>query len=85
MFAVYTCPLQIVDTQLVSLPIGSRVLGHAVQEGVPTIWVLGNPNAEHVNVEVMLVATGAEFDVQDWRYIDTFTLNEVTSHIFMRE
>jgi hypothetical protein len=82
---IYKYPLEITDHQLVVLPIGARVLSVKNQDGVPTIWAMHSQDTDIVNVEVMLVGTGNEFELQDWRFIDTVVCDTFVWHVFMRE
>jgi len=82
---IYKYPLAVQELQLIEIPIGSRVLSAQAQGDVPTIWAMHSQEEDKVNVEVRMVATGEEFEVEDWRFIDTVQIGSFVWHVFMRE
>ncbi len=85
MARIYKYGLEAKLLQTVELPIGSQILSIQMQFGRPTIWAMHEQNENKATVEVRLVATGEEFDIENWRYIETVQDGEFVWHIFMRE
>lgn len=82
---IYKYPLEVTDLQLIEIPIGTRVLSVQTQNDIPTIWAMHSQEEDKVNVEVRMVGTGQEFDLEDWRFIDTVQVGMFVWHVFMRE
>ena len=56
---IYKCPLEITDTQTISLPFGYEILTIQAQNDVPCLWVLVNPDTiEKEEVEITFIGTG---------------------------
>jgi hypothetical protein len=63
----------IVDKFLLDLPIGARVLTAQIQNDVPCLWVLVNPNTAKEPRTFYVIGTGHELPVDiALTYISTF-------------
>lgn len=84
---IYKYPLELVSEQTLVLPVGSKVLSVQMQHGVPTVWALHELGSTAAQTEVLvaLTATGEQFHVDNWNYIDTLQNGEHVWHVFMRE
>jgi hypothetical protein len=86
MSRIFKYPLSIESTQVAQLPIGARILTIKEQEGVPTLWAVVDQTELMADVQVKIVATGEEFEIEPWRYITTLVMeNGLVWHVFMCE
>lgn len=87
MNVIYKYPLVVGETQTLSLPIGSVILSVQNQHDTPTMWVLHATDevGQNTDVQVMIVGTGHQFDVDNWRFINTVQCGELVWHVFLRE
>lgn len=59
---VWKFPLASKVEQTLSLPKGARIQHFGLQQSIPTLWVLCDPQQPIEPVEFILVETGTEFD-----------------------
>lgn len=87
MNVIYKYPLAITAEQTLLLPIGAKVLSVQMQGSVPTVWTLQDASNTATTTEVLvaMVATGQEFDIDNWNYVDTLQDGSYVWHVFMRE
>lgn len=86
MSQIFKYPLALEPTQVLQLPIGARILTVKEQNDVPTIWAVVDQTEQLADVQVKIVATGEEFELDPWRYMSTVLMsNGLVWHIFMCE
>lgn len=76
---IYKYPLQVTDLQEVLLPIGAEILTIQVQNEIPCLWALVDPDQikEIVNIEIFGTGHPISYDIGVSRkYISTFQLND---------
>jgi hypothetical protein len=56
------------------MPLGARILCVQLQNDVPTMWALVDPNAELVRRYFYLMVTGGTFDAEGLAYVGTYQL-----------
>jgi hypothetical protein len=84
MQTVYKYPLQITDTQEVSLPFGCDVLTAGLDpQGAPSLWATVDTSQPPIPVTVMVVGTGNPIPSTPQRYISTFTQAGNVWHVFL--
>jgi len=84
---IYKYPLILIDSQAVSLPIGSEILTIQTQEEMIYMWVLINPNENQNEIKhIEFFGTGypISYDMGVSRkYISTFQMyDELVFHAF---
>ena len=68
----------------VMVPFGAEILTVQMQERVPCIWALVNPNAKKVPQEFRIFGTGHDVDVpRNWRYLGTVQNGGLVWHVFV--
>lgn len=86
MSQIFKYPLSLESTQVIQLPIGAKILTVKEQDGVPTVWAIVDQTETLVDVQVKIVATGEQFELEPWRYMNTLVMaNGLVWHIFMCE
>jgi hypothetical protein len=66
----------------IEMPEGARVLCVQVQNGIPMLWALVDPNAEFVTRRFRLMVTGATFSDKGLSYIGTYQIDWFVGHVF---
>lgn len=83
---IYKYPLTFVESQQVSLPVGTKVLTVQLQNGIPTLWAMVNQNSEHFEDKTIeMYGTGwpIENTCVGRNYISTIqTDEELVFHFF---
>ena len=81
---IFKYPLLEVAFQKFYLPIGYEVLKIALQEGIPTMWVLVSTEQSDVEVELNIFMYGSGHPMEkDLTYIDTVLMeNGLVWHFF---
>lgn len=84
---IFKYPLQLQSDQSIELPIGSGVLDCKEQNGVPTLWVIQDVDASGPGTDVLIkiVATGEQFELDNWHYLRTLMIGDLVWHVFVRE
>lgn len=59
--AVWKFPLEIADSQTVTMPRASSIISAQAQGDVPTLWALVIPDAPKVKRLIRIIGTGHEF------------------------
>lgn len=79
--------LDTVSNQSLQFPIGSAIIDCKEQNGKLTLWVMQDSETEQPLTDVLfkVVATGEEFELENWHYLRTVMVGEFVWHIFMRE
>ena len=55
---IYKYPIEITDNQIVEMPVGAKILTVQIQNGVPCIWAMVDPEAEKEKVHIRVHGTG---------------------------
>jgi len=66
----------------IQMPRGARVLCVQIQDDVPTIWALVDPNAELEGRHFRLMVTGGAFDADGLTYVGTYQQGWFVGHVF---
>ena len=87
MITIWKFPLTVDKSQVLTLPIGYKILTVKTQNNIPTLWAgLNSSSNEMVNVEIVTHTTGAVINAgQGLEYIDTYMLDdgEFVGHVFV--
>lgn len=81
---IYKYQLETTDEQVIELPQCYQILSVQVQNGVPCMWVLVDPENVADKAKIRIYGTGYPFDLQAWKFIDTYQLNggQLVFHVF---
>lgn len=80
---IWKFPLKVTDTQIVSVPIGGKVLSVDTQGGVICLWIMVDPSAEKENRKFAIIGTGNPMTVVDHqKFIGTVQTPPFVWHIF---
>lgn len=82
---IWKFDLPIQDTPIISMPEGAKILSLQVQEGVPRIWALVNPQNDMKSRFFHIIGTGHNFKESTLgSYVGTFiTAGETfVGHVF---
>lgn len=80
---IYKFPLQLVESQKVSLPSLATVRHIAWQRDTLTMWAEVDPTAYHVEVTVYIVGTGHDIPEGAVTYLGTVPYGEGDSYKFV--
>lgn len=82
---VWKYPLKVNDHQLVAMPVGARPLCVQLQQGVPMLWALVDPEGEIKNRNVYMLGTGAGSleNPDDYKHIGTVQMDGLVWHYFV--
>lgn len=71
----------------VTIPSGAQFLDIQVQKGTPMIWVLVDPTAPKINMNVSIYGTGHPMPDDPGRYIGTFQVQggDLVFHAFVQQ
>lgn len=88
MKVIWKYAVKMQDEQEIEMPKNAKMLTVQVQNDVPCIWALVDPNETKELVKFRIVGTGNEFEdamVMDSRYIGTFQLplHSLVFHLFL--
>lgn len=70
------------------IPINSKILTVKTQYDIPCIWyLLDSEESSNETRDILIVPTGHIFDDTDYKYVDTFLLEDdnLVFHLFERE
>jgi hypothetical protein len=85
MKTIWKYPLSMMDKQVISLPVGSKILCAQIQNDTACIWVLVDPENKQIKREIMVFGTGHPVDDSlDLEYIGTFQIASLglVFHVF---
>lgn len=88
MVSVYKYPLEATDRQLVTMPKGAKILSVQVQNCVPYMWVLVNPENATEEVPIRIHSTGQNIpDADRLTYLGTFQMQRygLVFHVFCEQ
>lgn len=78
MHTIWKFPLEVDDSQTITMPKGARILAVQVQHGRPCLWALVDANEDvRETVEIRTHGTGhriPEGDARSYEYIATYQL-----------
>jgi hypothetical protein len=72
---IFKYPLQVIDTQLIEMPKGAKLLAIKVQRDIVCLWVLCNESAELVTRRIGIYGTGHHIQDDFIKHIATFQLD----------
>lgn len=85
---IYKFPLQIADTSIVKMHRDAEILSLQVQNEIPCIWAIVNPEnpLEDYIFDIFGTGQGAELKAGKHRFVGTLQLNSGTCvvHVFYR-
>lgn len=55
---IWKYPLELAEKQTLQTPLGAQILSLQVQRGVPTLWILVDPDSPKVSRTLWMVGTG---------------------------
>lgn len=83
---IHKHPLDVTDSQIIELPIGSKIRDIQLQNGTMCVWSEGPIEFEELSkIEVKIVGTGHHFDIEDFTFIKTVQMDTLVWHVYMRE
>lgn len=88
MKAIYKYPLDIDHFQTLEVPEGAAQLHFGIQEGIPCLWMVVDPEEKKNKYEIAMLGTGWErsndfFD--DYEFIGTIQKDGFVWHFFGKE
>jgi hypothetical protein len=84
---IWKFPLQLIDTQIISMPYAAKILCVQIQNGVPCLWALCNTNDGVADVTIDIFGTGHSImDLFTRTYIGTVQMGGgmLVWHVFER-
>lgn len=83
---IYKFEVPIQDEFVIDLPIGSSILTFQLQNGIPHLWVLLNPDEERIPFYFKIIGTGEECAINNYEseYIGTIQRNGLVWHLFLK-
>ena len=69
---IYKYPLELTPEQQVEMPLEASILTVQVQNNIPCLWALVDPEMPPSRRTIYIRGTGHEFDVKSFKYINTF-------------
>lgn len=84
---IFKYELSIKDSQIIKMPIGSKILSVQVQYEVPCIWALVEPSKDTTNITIEMFGTGHIIDNEesaDRKFMGTIQLGggNLVFHVF---
>jgi hypothetical protein len=70
--------------QIIPMPEDAKILSVQVQDGIPQLWALVNPDNRLMSQEILTIGTGHHIEIHPnfLKHIDTYQLNGLVFHIF---
>lgn len=86
METIYKYPIKIIDEQIVTMTEGADILCVQIQNGMPCLWALVDPDIEETEtVVIRTIGTGHKFsDGDSCLYIGTYQLPSLVFHVFRK-
>lgn len=87
MKTVWKFPLEIKDSQVLSMPIDSLIVSVQLQNGIPCIWALVESESDCVDVLIHTFGTGHEIPFGSRIYVGTYMLAHggIVFHVFKKD
>lgn len=79
---IFKYPLEITDTQEISMPAGAKILSVANQRGMLCLWALCDPKAKRDSRTIEIVGTGNPWDDRDSVFIGSVVIEPFVWHVF---
>lgn len=83
---IYKYPIKVTDRQDVIIPLNAKILSLQVQENIPCIWALVDPEEKEtrtVNLETFGTGHPIHSDMGVSReFVATYQINELVFHVF---
>jgi hypothetical protein len=84
---IWKFPLEVTDSQMVSMPPETVILHVGVQRGTPCLWgLVTRPEDDKIQREILTIGTGHPIASGKKRYLGTYQLMDgsLVFHIFER-
>ena len=81
---IWKYPLRLEDFQTVDLPVGSKILTVQLQNEMPYLWALVDPEAPPVPCGILILATGEPTSSNPGEYINTLQWRHLVFHVFKK-
>ena len=86
MKTIYKYPIEIMDSQIVTMPIGSHALSVQMQDNQLCIWVLLETSLVSWNRQVRIFGTGNPINLKDrWEFLGTVQDDYYVWHVFIED
>ena len=82
MKTIWKFPLEIVDRQPVSIPVGAQLLDVQMQGDQPCLWALVDTESPRITLVVRIYGTGHEIRDDPGLYLGTFQERTLVFHVF---
>ncbi len=84
MTTIYKYPIEITDTQELSLPQGAKILHAGLDaQRQPCIWAIVEPNNPPRPTPIYLTGTGGPLPPEPYRHLNTFIQGPFIWHVFL--
>ena len=82
--AVWKYPLEMKDLQHINIPVNAEILSVQVQQGVPTVWALVDPEGAEVDFAFRMVGTGHPigYGIAHFTFLGTFQLQRIMDSVW---
>lgn len=86
---IWKYPIKVIfGEQSISIPVDSLFLKFALQDNVPTLWFLVDPNEKRmIEYPLITIGTGHEYSEPMWynlSFIDTYFFQGLVFHVFTK-
>ena len=85
MIAIWKFPIKVVSSQIVPMPMGTKILTVQVQRDKPCLWAIVDTGVKQGPRLILTVATGEDMGSgANWSYVGTYQLfdGEEVYHVF---
>ncbi len=82
MKSIWKFSLTIQDSQKIKIPAGSKILSIQMQNGIPCIWALVNPDDSKRDKTIRIYSTGRRVESHHGDFIGTFQTGPLVFHAF---
>lgn len=82
---IWKYALEVVDEQMIVMPVGAQILSVQVQYGVPCLWVRCQPDVQKGAVKIITIGTGHDAGhVDGMQFVGTYQLlgGNFVGHVF---
>lgn len=83
MKVVYKYPLQVLDDQVIRMPLDAQICSIQVQNNIPTLWAVVDDNLAEINFNIITIGTGQYFKPDGLIYLGTYQLVGFVGHVFL--
>lgn len=87
MKTIWKFQLKTEDIQTIIIPRNSKFLSVQMQNKIPCLWALVNPDEETIKRKIEIFGTGIPMDENPRTFIDTFQLygGQLVFHVFLQD